>query len=68
MSKQQELREQISELLDYDAELSDPEILFLSTIKDYPDFTSIQYEKVEKIYDRVFEGGEQDTYDIWEES
>ncbi len=67
MSRQQELRDMINELLDYDAELSDAEIIFLTTIKDYPDFTTIQYEKVDKIYDRVFEGAEKDTYDIWED-
>lgn len=66
MSKQQELRDMISELLDYDSELTDSEIIFLTTIKDYSDFTLIQYEKVEKIYDKIFEGTEKDAYDVWE--
>lgn len=67
-TKHEEYRDMINELLDYEAELTDTELFFLTTIKDYSEFTSIQFDKIDEIYDKVFGDNEQDTYEIFDEN
>jgi hypothetical protein len=60
-----EHKEMISELLDYEAELSNTELGFLNTVKDYSELTESTILKVEKLYDRVFGDQTPDTYEVF---
>lgn len=58
----------ISELLDYEGELTDKELVFLSSIKDYSSLSEELVVKLEKLHDKVFELQETDTYEIFDEN
>jgi L-ribulose-5-phosphate 3-epimerase UlaE len=63
-----EHREQINELLDYEAELTDKEFIFVNSIKDYSELSEDLAKKLEKLYDKIFELQEKDTYEIFDET
>jgi len=61
-------KEMISELLDYEGELTDTEFIFVNSIKDYSELTDVHVAKLEKLYDKVFGDNEVDTYEIFDEN
>jgi len=62
----QEVKEKIEELLDYESELTDSQLSFLTKISDYTAFTEEITSKVEKLHDKVFGDNVQDTFEVWE--
>ncbi len=67
MSKVEEIKSMIDELLDYEAELFDSDLGFLEKVRGYDSFDDDTVSRVERIYDRVFEGDVKDTFEIWED-